>query len=122
MMTDSSLDPFSGDFVGDDPKKLLLCPVRALRSYLKRTQHLRPDCRRLFVSTGRNKKDVSKNTISFWLSEVIRRAYSSASPSYADIVHAKAHDFRGLGPTIAFKKNLSVLGVPGFAKPPSHLT
>ena len=38
------------DFVGDLPDELLLCPVRALRSYLSRTSSLTPRTCTLFVS------------------------------------------------------------------------
>lgn len=41
--------PFLEDFVDNDPDEMLLCPVRVLQCYLKRTGHLQPECRRLFV-------------------------------------------------------------------------
>ena len=99
--------PSLGDFVGFDADELLLCPVRALRHYLKRTQRLRPGLRRLFTSTGREKKEVSKNTISFWLREVIRKAYSSAD-SGPPPSRVRAHEVRGIAPSLAFKRNFSV--------------
>lgn len=34
--------PSLGDFVDNDPDKMLLCPVRVLCAYLKRTRDLRP--------------------------------------------------------------------------------
>ena len=57
--------PSLKDYTGDDPDKMNLCPVRALKLDLERTTHLRPKEDRLFISTGREKKEVSKNTISF---------------------------------------------------------
>ena len=65
------------DFVGDLPDELLLCPVRALRSYLARTASLSPRPRTLFVSP----RSLSKNALSFLLSDVISHAYSSSSSS-----------------------------------------
>ena len=44
----------------------LLCPVRAVKSYLNRTAEHRPRCERLFVAAGRSKKEISKTTVSFW--------------------------------------------------------
>ena len=41
------------DFVGGDHSEMLLCPVRALRIYLSRTQALLPHPRILFVSPKR---------------------------------------------------------------------
>ena len=57
------------------PNGRLLCPVRAVRRYLDRTAQHRPRCEQLFFSTGRNKKEVSKNTVSFWIRKVISLAY-----------------------------------------------
>ena len=63
--------PSHYDFVEGDLDELVLCPVRAVRLYLKRTKQFRPGCNHLFistdwnkvvVSTGQNKVVVSKNT------------------------------------------------------------
>ena len=67
------------DFVGDLPDKLLLCPVWALRSYLSRTSSLVSRPRTLFVSPRSPSHSLSKNTLSFFLRDVISRAYSSSS-------------------------------------------
>ena len=67
------------DFVGDLPDELLLCPVRALRSYLSRTSSLTPRPRTLFVSPRSPSRSLSKNALSFFLRDVISRAYSSSS-------------------------------------------
>ena len=63
----------------DDPDELGLCSFSAVQLYLKRTEQFRPGCKCLFISTGRNKKEVLKNTISFWLHEVMKRAYQSSA-------------------------------------------
>ena len=62
-----SLDDFAAGLDGE----LLLCPVRALQEYLKRTASF-VDCpRRLFVSPCYPLQAMSKNGISFLLREVI---------------------------------------------------
>ena len=99
--------PSLRDFTGDDPDEMLLCPVRAVRQYLKRTRQLRPACNRLFIATGRNKKEVSKNTISFWLREVIKKAYHS-SEGGVDLPRVRAHEVRGIAPSLLFKRNFAV--------------
>ena len=53
---------------------LLLCPVRALRLYLLRVRSLSPCRHRLFVSPQRHSRAMSKNTVSFFLREVISAA------------------------------------------------
>ena len=59
------------DFVGDLPEELLLCPVRALRSYLARTSSLVSRPRNLFVSPRSPSHSLSKNALSFFLRVVI---------------------------------------------------
>ena len=73
-----------------DQDEMLLYPVRAIREYLRRTREFWPQLPRLFLSTGRVRKMVSKNTISFWLREVIRRSYVSSGedPSSRDPQHS----------------------------------
>ncbi|XP_076049118.1 uncharacterized protein LOC143029868 [Oratosquilla oratoria] len=97
--------PSLDDFVGGEHAEMVLCPVRAIRTYLKRTKHLRPDLPRLFVSTRGTPKPVTKTSISYWIKEVIRRAYASSPTDYPG---AKAHDLRAIGPSLVFRKNRSV--------------
>ena len=70
-------------FLCDDDEDITLCPVRALKTYLKRSKFLRsPLKRRLFVSFREDvKKDISCATISRWLKTVIKAAYDKASGS-----------------------------------------
>ncbi|KAL0195086.1 hypothetical protein M9458_008658, partial [Cirrhinus mrigala] len=60
----------------DDPNLTLLCPVRALRIYMERTQPFRRS-EQLFVCYGGQQKEkaVSKQRISHWLVNAIRMAY-----------------------------------------------
>ena len=100
--------PSLKDFSGDDPEEMLLCLVRAMRLYLKRTQPLRSKQQgRLFLATGRSKKEVSKNTISFWLRETIRRAYQSSGQE-VNAPRIRAHEVRGIAPTLLFRRNFAV--------------
>ena len=50
----------------------LLCPMQAVRCYLDHTAAHRPRCERLFVTAGRSTKEISKNTVSFWLRKTSR--------------------------------------------------
>ena len=89
------------------PNGRLLCPVRAVRRYLDLTAQHRPRCEQLFISTGRNKKEVSKNTVSFWIRKVISLAYQLSgrplpSPS------PRARETRGIAPSLLFRKNYAV--------------
>ena len=46
----------------------LLCPLQVVRCYLDCTATYRPRCERLFVTAGCGTKEISKNTVSSWLS------------------------------------------------------
>ena len=84
----------------------LLCPVRVVKYYLDRTARHRPRCERLFITSGRTKREISKNTVSFWLRRVISLAYQllgkpllTSSPL--------ARETRGITLSLLFKKNYS---------------
>ena len=90
-----------------NPNSRLLCPVRAVRCYLARTAPHRPRCERLFVTAGRRKKEISKNTVSFWLWKVVSQAYQlSGRPLLGP--SPKARETRGIAPSLLFKKNFAV--------------
>ncbi|XP_068248828.1 uncharacterized protein [Palaemon carinicauda] len=94
--------------VTNDPDHLLLCPVRSLRRYLKRTAAARPHVQALFVSTGRTKRRVTKNSISSWIRKVISSTLNPDSPPSS---RPRAHDVRGVATSLAFKRNFSVTQV-----------
>ena len=110
----SSLDPWFESFTipalpksRDSPSGRLLCPVRAVKHYLTRTAQHRPRCERLFVASGRTKKEISKNTVSFWLCRVISLAYQllgNPLPTSSPL----ARETRGIAPSLLFKKNYAV--------------
>ena len=85
----------------------LLCPVRAVRCYLDRTDAHRPRCERFFVTAGHSKKEISKTNVSFWLRKTISRAYElfgTTQPVPAPL----ARETRGIAPSLLFKKNFAV--------------
>ena len=99
-------------FVGDLPDELLLCPVRALRAYLSRTSSVMPHPRTLFVSPRSTSRSLSKNALSFFLRDVISRAYSSPSSSaLTSTPSSRAHSVRGVAASWAFARNASLSSV-----------
>ncbi|XP_076452690.1 uncharacterized protein LOC143288227 [Babylonia areolata] len=65
------------DILAQDDEDRHLCPVRCLKYYWDRSRHRRSSQRRLLISLNENyKKDIAAGTISCWVSQVIRRAYS----------------------------------------------
>ena len=81
-------------------------PIRSALLYLKRTKQFRLDCKYLFISTGQNKKEVFKNTISC-LHEIIKAAYQS-SEGEDSFPRYQAHEVMGVAFTLPFKRNFCV--------------
>ena len=92
------------DFAAGLDDDLLLCPVRALRVYLDRISSLSPLRHRLFVSTRRPSRPLSKNVVSFFLRDVI----SSAGASRPEVGRLRAHDIHSVSTSVAFHRNWSV--------------
>ena len=85
----------------------LLCPLRAVKVYLDRTAPHRPRCERFFVTAGRSKKEIAKTTVSLWLRKTISRAYE-LSGTALPVPAPRAHETRGIAPSILFRKNFAV--------------
>ena len=101
--------PSLADFVGSDPAEMLLCPVRAMRYYIRRTAPYRPVySTRLFLGTGRAKKEVARNTISFWIRRVVRLAYSEMPDGEPALSKVPVHEVRALSTSVLFRRNLSL--------------
>ena len=107
----SSLDPRFESFTvpalpksSNSPNGRLLCPVRVVKCYLARTTQHRPRCERLFVTSGRIKKEISKNTVSFWLRKVISLAYQLLGKTLP-VPSPLARETRGIAPS-SFQEEL----------------
>ena len=86
--------PALAPFTGPDLPERALCPIRALRYYLSRTNiTILTDQKSLFVSIkpGR-KKDIAKATISGWIKGIIRFAYSEAQNE--DVPHLTSQNMQ----------------------------
>ena len=83
---------------------MLLCPVRCLREYVRRTSGGVNRPRRLFVSPRNPSRVMSKNAISYFLREVITESGASKEPG----VVPRAHSIRGVATSAAFHRNWSV--------------
>ena len=92
--------PLSSILCPDDPDRTL-CPVRALRHYRRRTEHFRGGRRRLFLSWNETyTRDITKSSLSRWLSQVIGSAYSRSSSQPAP--STRAHEIRAWSASLAF--------------------
>ena len=101
----------------EGPEELTLCPVRALRQYLKITQNHRSNRRSIFLSIStKSTKSLSANTISWWIKYLIRLAYSSASsetlkelqiPEGEPSLFRATHEIRALSSTLSWMRHTS---------------
>ena len=77
-----------------------LCPVRALRYYLRRSSTFRGDRRRLFISFRTDfHKEIAAQTISTWLKLTVKECYSLVEdhrPDVLPLANVRAHEIRAL--------------------------
>ena len=79
-----------------------LCPVRALRVYLERTENLRQDKRLLFVAYKPSfSKDIVATTLSGWLMTVICTADAEKDTETLQLFRHTPHSIRGVAATWA---------------------
>ena len=95
------------EFAAGLSEDLLLCPVRSLREYLRRTSGFVNRPLKLFVSPQRPSRVMSKNGISFLLREVIVHFGASSEDDAAP----RAHSIHGIATSSAFFKNWSISSV-----------
>ncbi|KAL0162349.1 hypothetical protein M9458_041745, partial [Cirrhinus mrigala] len=102
-----------------NPALSLLCPVRALRIYLERTQSFRQS-EQLFVCFGgqRKGKAVSKQRLAHWIVDAILRAYQAQDVPCP--LSVRAHSTRGVAATSALAHGASLADIcraAGWATP-----
>ena len=91
--------------ITSDKDELLLCPVRALKLYLKVTR-FENRASRLFVSPRDFTRPLSKNAISFFLRSVIKDAYANIPEAWVKISRINAHEIRAVATSLRFKYNM----------------
>ena len=90
------------DSSADDRK---ICPVRALRQYMQRTEAFRLDRKRLFISFNLEyTKDIHVTSLARWLKTVIKKAYSQSSLQ----TDARAHEIRAWSASLALEHNVAI--------------
>ena len=91
-----------------DHSDRLLCPVRALRYYLRRTKESRSDRRRLFISFNlKYKKDIKKQTFARWLKTVIKEAYARPERELIRF-NPRPHEIRAWSASVALTNDVSL--------------
>ena len=86
-----------------------LCPVRALRYYLDKTQDLRTGKELVFVSFKQGfNKDISPATISSWIKQTVVLCYDLFDQDSLTLHQVKAHDVRAFAASKAFQGGISL--------------
>ena len=82
----------------------VLCPVRSLKRYLHFTKSFRGNKRKLFISHNpRHKADLTVNSVSRWVREIISMAYNAAPPA-----KARPHELRAWSSSLALSLNVAI--------------
>jgi len=94
----------------EDREDRTLCPVRALKRYIAVTRYSNRPTKRLFISCRPERtKDITKNTIAFWIRATILDAYkTSGKPPPSS---QRPHELRALAATMAMHLNIPVMEI-----------
>ena len=98
------------DFVGPDlDRDRKLCPVRCLKAYLARTQHMRAGKKLLLIShLAEFKGDIHKNTLSGWVRKLIKFTYDNSSEESLALANTSTHAVRGMAASLAFRGGIDL--------------
>ena len=99
------------DFAGPDLPDRKLCPVRALRLYIAKTDARRRKQKQksLFISLRPTRgKEISKSAIALWLRQVINQAHANCSNADMEFARASVHEVRAISSSLAFSHSLSL--------------
>ena len=99
------------DIVGHEDDERSLCPVRALRYYLDRTEKLRGPSASLWCSVKTPSRPLSKNAISYFLRELIRESHSNLQEDGMASCKVRAHEIRAVATSLAFRHNMSLSNI-----------
>ena len=102
------------DFAGPDLPERKLCPIRALRLYLAKTEARRRKQKQksLFISLRPTRgKEITKAAIGMWLRTVIKSAHSSCTDAHMQFARATPHEIRAVGSSLAFNHSLALSNI-----------
>ena len=108
MSREFNIPPLSK--ITDDRDELLLCPVRAIKKYLKLSSHPKR-AKSLFVSPRNPTRPLSQNACSAFLREVIFNAYQNIKTDTKTFTRINSHEIRGVATSLRFKYNLSQIAI-----------
>lgn len=90
----------------DDSDKLL-CPVRAVRYYLRRTKGAAGESQRLFIHPNPKVGSIRASHISQWIVDVVKNAYDEVQ-NLPEHFRPRAHEVRAIAHSWAFFNNVTL--------------
>ena len=94
-------------FVGANEPDSCLCPVRAVRIYVSRTNSFRRGRQRLFLSYQRNRvSDITNFTLSMWVKVLVKSVYLESGAADLATHRISAHQVRHLSMSLASRGNI----------------
>lgn len=103
-----------------------LCPCRAIKFYLKRTESIRKmdDKKTLFFVSfdPRKSGDICKNTLSGWISQLIRFCYAQPGKKALEITGSRAHEIRAYSSSLVSKGTSALEDILSSGNWKSHST
>jgi hypothetical protein len=90
-----------------DKADLSLCPVRALRVYLNKTEKFRKGRKRLFLSLQEGRLDFKADVLTTWIRHLIIHAYKTCPHQEAQL-HRVLHETRGIATSWALFHNVQM--------------
>ncbi len=114
MKTKTGKGDFKGsltDFVRPDlTKDALLCPVRCVKNYIKRTENRRGALRSLLITCNIKGpvREAHPNTISAWIESVIARAYEVDKDNPGPLLFRATDEIRAQSVSYAWYANVSI--------------
>lgn len=94
-------------FTGTTRQERMQSPIRALKLYLRRTKDRRCNESRLFLPVATGKQEISAQTVSNWIKQVIKDAYDELSRDASKRLRIRAHEVRAIAASLAFERNVS---------------
>ena len=86
-----------------------LCPVRALKIYMAKTENKRKNKELLLISfKDGHKGDLHKKTLSGWVRKLIHYVYKTAEGEVLPLANAGMHEVCALAASLAFRGSMDV--------------
>ncbi len=101
---------FEGFIIKELEEESSLCPVRAIKWYLRRTKAIRGSIKHLFITNNRTGsiRAIHKNTLSGWIKRIIAQAYEVEESNKGPLLKRATHEIRAQAASYSLYANVSL--------------